>query len=363
MGFSCGIVGLPNVGKSTIFNAITASAAPASNFPFCTIDPNIAIVNVPDERLIRLAEIFKPEKLTPTTLKVIDIAGLVEGASKGAGLGNQFLAHIRGVDVIAEVLRCFPSPDVVHVTGKVDPLRDAEIINTELALSDLDLIERRLTALAKAAKAGDKKALKYLEILKSIQDFLNQGMPLRRQNLSQEGLEVADEFQLLTHKPIFYVANLGEEEVKEGCQALDEARGLAEQENVPLVVISGKIESELVRLSLEERESFKAELGISRMGSEQVIETGYKLLDLVTFFTAGPKEVRAWTVKRGTTAKCAAGCIHSDIEEGFIKAEIYSYADLIRCGSEKAVHEEGLIRHEGSDYEVQDGDVIFFRFR
>jgi len=362
MGFNCGIVGLPNVGKSTIFNALTSGRAQVANYPFCTIDQNVGVVSVPDPRLKRLEEIFKPQIVTPTTLEFVDIAGLVKGASKGEGLGNKFLSHIREVDALIHVVRCFEDPDVVHIYGSVDPDRDIDIIETELALSDIETINRAIQRLERQIKAGSKEALQEKEFLMTIEDLLSRGRPLRAVNFSDEGQEILKELHLLTTKPVLYVANVSEEEMIEGNDFVRRIEERAEKEGAKVITICGKIEDELSTLSLEEHKAFLNELGLSEPGLFKLIREGYRLLDLVTFFTAGEKEVRAWTVRKGTKAPQAAGKIHSDIERGFIRAEVMSYSDLDALGSSQAVKEKGLLRLEGKDYLIQEGDVIYFRF-
>ena len=364
MGFQCGIVGLPNVGKSTIFNALTASVqAEAANFPFCTIDPNKGIVDVPDSRLDDITGFIKPKKTIPTTMVFVDIAGLVAGASKGEGLGNKFLAHIRETQAIVHVVRCFEDENVVHVDGSVSPVRDIEVIETELLLADMDTVANRQSTLSRKIRGGDKDAIKLNEILDVVHPKIAEGVPVRKMDLSEDDRLRLRELHLLTAKPVMYVANVAEEDAADGDNAMvREVADYAASVGAQMVTICGKIESELVELSGEERQEFLADLGLEEPGLDRVIRAGYALLDLKTYFTAGEKEVRAWTFPAGALAPQAAGVIHSDFERGFIKAEVYHYDDLMEHKSEAAVKEAGKMRLEGKSYEVQDGDIMHFRF-
>jgi GTP-binding protein YchF len=362
MGFKCGIVGLPNVGKSTLFNALTqTAAAEAANYPFCTIDPNVGDVGVPDPRLERLAEIGKSAAAIPTRLTFVDIAGLVRGASKGEGLGNQFLAHIREVDAVAYVLRCFEDPDVAHVEGRVDPVADAETVETELMLADLDSLERRREPLAKKAQVGEKEAKAQLVLIDIALELLRAGKPARLARLTPEDERPYRALQLLTAKPVLYVCNVDEASI--GGNALTQrVAERARAEGAGCVVISAKIEAELAALEPEERAYYLQHLGLKEPGLNALIREGYRLLDLITFFTVGPKEARAWTVTAGTRAARAAGTIHTDFERGFIRAETIAYDDFVALGGELPAKEAGKMRLEGRDYVVRDGDVMHFRF-
>jgi hypothetical protein len=361
MGFNCGIVGLPNVGKSTLFNALTRAGVAAQNYPFCTIDPNVGIVAVPDKRLDRLAEIVRPQQVVPTTMEFVDIAGLVAGASKGEGLGNQFLAHVRETDAIAHVVRCFENPDVVHVSGAIDPLCDIEVINTELALADLGTLERALTRASRAVKSGDKQAQALLGLLERVAAHLDQGLPVRSLSMSAEERGLLRDLHFITAKPVLYIANVAEDGFVNN-PYLNQVRSHAETEGAPVVPVSAALEAEIAELEEGEKLVFLADLGLSEPGLDRVIQAGHQLLSLQTFFTAGPKEVRAWTVPVGATAPQAAGKIHSDFERGFIRAEVVSYEDFIACGGEQGAKAAGKWRLEGREYVVQDGDVIHFRF-
>lgn len=359
-----GIVGLPNVGKSTLFNAITKAGAEAANYPFCTIDPNVGVVEVPDPRLDKLVEMVKPKSIVPTVTEFVDIAGLVRGASKGEGLGNKFLSHIREVDAIVHVVRCFRDSNVVHVEGDVGPARDIETINMELILSDLETLTRRIDRTRKLMKSHDKKYEVELQLLERIQEGLDAGKPVRSLGLDPEEEALIKDANLLTGKPVLYAANVSEDDLPdaEGNALVEEVRKIAAAENSEAVVVSAQIEAEVAELADEEKMEFLADLGLTESGLDKLIRAGYQLLGLLTFFTAGPQEVKAWTIRQGTKAQQAAGKIHSDIERGFIRAETVSFEDLMSSGSQLAAKEKGLVRLEGKEYIMQDGDVVYFRF-
>ena len=357
-----GIVGLPNVGKSTLFNAITKAGAEAANYPFCTIEPNVGVVAVPDGRLEVLTKLYNSKKTTPASVRFVDIAGLVKGASKGEGLGNKFLEHIRQVDAIAHVVRCFEDENISHVADTIDPLRDIDTIQTELCLADLDVVDKRLAKVAKLLKSGSKEAKLESEILERVKNSLNEAKPARSLNLTDDELFLIRDANLLTLKPTLYIANVAEEDLTEENSHVKKVRSLAAQEDAQVVVICAKVESEIAELDADEAQEFLADLGLESSGLDRLIHAAFDLLGLMTFLTAGPDECRAWTIKKGTPAVKAAGKIHSDIERGFIRAEIVNYDDLIKLGSITAARDKGLVRLEGKDYIMQDGDVTYFRF-
>ncbi|GMV52956.1 MAG: redox-regulated ATPase YchF [Chlorobi bacterium] len=362
MGIACGIVGLPNVGKSTLFNALTSNTAEAANYPFCTIDPNVGVVNVPDPRLQKLSAAYQTDREVPTTVEFVDIAGLVKGASKGEGLGNQFLGNIRACDAVAHVVRCFRDDNVVHVHGAVNPLHDIDIIETELILKDVESVLKRMDTVQKKVRANDKDAKEEYELLERLNNHLDGGKPARSFQRDDNGLEVIRALQLLTDKPVMYIANTDEAGAISGNEYVEAVRVRAAEEGALAVPICAKIEAEIAQLDADDRTVFLADLGMNEPGLHRVIREAYTLLGLLTYFTAGKKETRAWTVKKGSTAPQAAGVIHTDFEKGFIRAEVMGYADWQRLGSESAVKEAGLYRVEGKEYVVQDGDIMYFRF-
>ncbi|ANB61248.1 redox-regulated ATPase YchF [Anoxybacteroides amylolyticum] len=364
MGLTAGIVGLPNVGKSTLFNAITKAGAESANYPFCTIEPNVGIVEVPDERLKKLTELVKPKRTVPTVFEFTDIAGIVKGASKGEGLGNKFLSHIRQVDAICQVVRCFSDENITHVAGKVDPLSDIATINLELILADLETVEKRMDRVGKMAKQKDKESMFEHDILVRLKETFEAGKAARTLSFTEEEMKVVKHLHLLTIKPMLYVANVGEEDLAnpDANPYVQQVREFAKSDNAEVIVVCAKVEEEIAQLDEEEKQMFLQELGIKQSGLDQLIRAAYSLLGLATYFTAGEQEVRAWTFRKGMKAPQCAGIIHSDFERGFIRAETVSFDDLLACGSMAAAREAGKVRLEGKEYEVQDGDIMHFRF-
>lgn len=363
MALKCGIVGLPNVGKSTLFNCLSNAKAQSANFPFCTIEPNVGTISVPDTRLEKLEAIVHPERVVPTTMEIVDIAGLVKGASKGEGLGNQFLANIRETDAIIHVLRCFDDGNIIHVDGSVNPIRDKEVIDIELQLKDLETIEKRIVSVARQLKSGDKDIVKENEVATRIKAHLEQGKSVRSMEMDENEVEIVKKFQLITSKPVMYLCNVDESSVKSGNQYVDQVKEAVKDEDAEVLVIGAKIEADIMELeTYEERQLFLEELGLEEPGVNRLIRSAYALLKLETYFTAGVKEVRAWTIKKGMTAPQAAGVIHTDFEKGFIRAEVMKYEDYIHYGSESAIKDAGKFKVEGKEYIVQDGDIMHFRF-
>jgi hypothetical protein len=364
MALKCGIVGLPNVGKSTLFNSLSSAKAQAANFPFCTIEPNIGTITVPDERLNKLADIAQPQQVIPATIEIVDIAGLVKGASKGEGLGNQFLSNIRNTDAILHVLRCFDDDNIIHVDGSVDPIRDKEIIDIELQLKDLESVLNKMSKVERAAKSGDKEMAKCLEVLEIYKQHLEEGKSARNAPiLKEEDKEQIEDLQLLTMKPVLYVCNVDEGSAKNGNAYVEKVRQEIEKEGASILLVSAAIESEISQLeTFEDRQMFLEEMGLEESGVSKLIKAAYELLNYITYFTVGEKEVRAWTITRGMTGPQAAGVIHTDFEKGFIRAEVIAYSDYIELGSEQAVKEAGKLRVEGKEYIVKDGDCMLFRF-